>query len=132
MRVCISRRGVVCASPQAPLQVKKVQKMKSSCSCLWLWSFLNRRRQRVLCCPGPTALGLHLVDVGRWSNCPLEKQCWKGEQEKGGWRPASSLGPCQVYGIPQSSEQTSHPHANDTGIAGSNSPAWVTREVRLR
>lgn len=57
----------------------------------------------------------------------LEKQCWKGEQKQGGWRPASSLGSGQIYGIPESSGQTGHPHTNDTGIAGSDSAPGLCR-----
>lgn len=129
-------RGCVCPClppPQTLFQSRiLVQKMKTSCSCHWLQPFLNRKRQRVLCCSRPTALGRHLMNVGRWSNYPLEKQCWKGDQKKGGWRPASSLGSGQIYGIPQSSGQTGHPHINDTGFAGSDSTAWVMQEVRLR
>lgn len=129
-------RGCVCPClppPQTLFQSRiLVQKMKTSCSCHWLQPFLNRKRQRVLCCSRPTALGRHLMNVGRWSNYPLEKQCWKGDQKKGGWRPASSLGSGQIYGIPQSSGQTGHPHVNDTGFAGSDSTAWVMQEVRLR
>lgn len=78
------------------------------------------------------ALGWHSVSVGRQRNCPSEKQCWKGEQGKGGRRPASSLGSSQIYGVPQSSGQAGHPHVNDTGIVQSNSRAWLVQGVRLR
>lgn len=78
------------------------------------------------------ALGWHSASVGRQRNCPSEKQRWKGERGKGGRRPASSLGCSQIYGVPESSGQAGHPHVNDTGIARSNSRAWVVQEVRLR
>lgn len=78
------------------------------------------------------ALGWHSTSVGRQRNCPSEKQCWKGEQGNRGRRPASSLGSSQIHGVPQSCGQGGHPHINDTGIAGSNSRAWLVQELRLR
>lgn len=63
-------RGCICPGlPTPPNPSFKsripVQKMKTSCCCRWLQPCLNRRRQSVLCCTSPTALGRHLMNVGR-------------------------------------------------------------------
>lgn len=119
-------RGCVCPCP-APPQVKNTSAKDENWPLLLLATGVLQPQE-----PEGARLGQRLLPVGRWSICPLEEQCWKGEQKQGGWRPASSLGSGQMYGIPESSGQTGHPHTNDTGIAGSDSAAWVMLGVTLR
>lgn len=102
VRLWYFQRGV-CASPHTPLPANSTN--------------AKDENQRQLLSPlaavqdteGALLHGLSTapsVTVGRWSNCPREKQCWRGERKKGGWRPACSLGWSQMYGVLQSSEQT--------------------------